>query len=51
MMYVPCDDLAMAKLYFHVIFIYTTKKKWYRDIQYIYFNLLIIFSLLPLTLI
>lgn len=51
MMHVASEDLAVAKLYFHVNFIYMTKKKLYKDMQYIYFNLKILFSLLPLALI
>lgn len=31
MMQVACDDLAVAKLYFHVHFIYMSKKKLYKD--------------------
>lgn len=49
MMHVAGEDLAVAKLYFHVNFIYMTKKKLHKDMQYIYFNLKILSSLLPLT--
>jgi len=51
MMHVASNDLAAAKLYFHVNFVCMTNKKLYKDMQYIYFNLIIFFSLLPLTLI
>lgn len=49
MMHVASEDLAVAKLYFHVNFIYVTKKKLHKDMRYIYFNFKILSSLLPLT--
>lgn len=42
-MHVASDDLSVAKLYFYVNFIYMTKKKLYKDMQYLYFNLIILF--------
>lgn len=43
MMHISSEDLAVVKLYFHVNFIYMTKKKLYEDMWYICFNLKIPF--------